>query len=117
MTTRQRQCLSTILAAFLLLVPAVRAQTTDTAGYSLFNPTPDNALRPFCTDRPTKGTGPCTVDAGHLQIESDLFNATLQNSDGAVTDTYLYTNPNLKLGITENLDVELNVSSYVEVVT
>jgi hypothetical protein len=93
------------------------ADATNPADYSLFNPVPDDALRPFCTDRPTKGTGPCTVDAGRLQIESDMFNATLQNSAGVVTDTYLYTNPNFRLGLTQNLDVELNFSPFVEVVT
>src|SRR5215472_1486261 len=104
---------------FLLLLPlsVARAQSTDTSGYSLFDPVPADQLRPFCTDRPSKGTGPCTVDAGHLQIESDIFNATLQNSNGVVTDTYLYTNPNFRLGLTQNLDVELSFSPYMEVVT
>lgn len=107
-------------AALLLLLLqslAARAQSTENSGYSLFDPVPDDQLRPFCTDRPTKGTGPCTVDAGHLQMESDILNVTFQNSDGVVTDTYLYTNPNFRLGLTQDLDVELNFSPYVEVVT
>lgn len=98
-------------------VSPVRADDTTLSDSSLFNPVPDDQLRPFCTDRPTKGTGPCTVDAGHLQIESDIFNATLQNADGVITDTYLYTNPNFRLGLTQNIDVELNFSPYVDVVT
>jgi len=107
-------------AACLILVALLRpvsasAHITDTTRYSLFDPVPDDQLRPFCTDRPTKGTGSCTVDAGHLQIESDIFNATMQNSEGVVTDTYLYTSPNFRLGITDNVDVELNFSPYVEV--
>jgi hypothetical protein len=57
------------------------------------------------------------VDAGHLQIELDIFNATLQNSDGVISDTYLYTNPTFRLGVSENLDVELNIAPYEEVVT
>lgn len=85
------------------------------AAYSLFDPVPDDQMRPFCTDRPTKGTGPCTVDAGHIQIESDILNVTFQNSDGVVTDTYVYTSPNVKLGITNDVDVELNVSPFVDV--
>lgn len=107
------------IAVLAMILPASRpsAQTADPSNYSLFDPVPDDQLRPFCTDRPTKGTGPCTVDAGHLQIESDIFNATLQNADGVVTDTYLYTNPDFRLGVTDNLDVELNVSPWVEVVT
>jgi hypothetical protein len=113
--TLRTACL--ILVALLLPVSSASAQITDTTTYSLVDPVPDDQLRPFCTDRPTKGTGPCTVDAGHLQIESDMFNATLQNSAGLVSDAYLYTNPNFRLGLTQNLDVELNFSPYVEVVT
>ena len=83
--------------------------------YTLFDPVPDDQLRPFCTDRPTKGTGPCTVDAGHIQIESDIFNATFQDSGGITTDTFVYTSPNVKLGIADDMDVELNISPLVDV--
>src|SRR5205814_3549279 len=106
--------ISAVVVCSLPFLSVAQAQTLD---YSLFDPAPDDALRPFCTDRPTKGTGPCTVDAGHLQIESDIFNATQQNSDGAVTDTYLYTNPTFRLGLTESLDLELNIVPDEEVVT
>jgi hypothetical protein len=94
-----------------------RADDASSAGYSLFDPVPDQDMRAFCTDRPTKGTGPCTVDAGHLQIESDIFNFTSQDSGGATTYTYVYTSPNFRLGLTDNLDAEVNVSPYVEIVT
>jgi len=117
MKTRAPGFTPTILFLAFLPVSSAPAQTVDASGYSLFDPVPYDQLRPFCTDRPTKGTGPCTVDAGHLQVESDIFNATLQNSYGIVTDTYLYTNPNFRLGVAENLDIELNFAPYVEVVT
>ena len=96
---------------------AVRADDANSsaAQYNLFDPVPDGQMRPFCTDRPTKGTGPCTIDAGHIQIESDILNVTFQNSGGVVTDTWVYTSPNVKLGITDNTDVELNVSPFVGV--
>lgn len=87
------------------------------AGYSLFDPAPDDTLRPFCTDRPTKGTGPCTVDAGHLQIESDIFNATFDDAGGTTTDIFVYTSPNFRLGVADNMDVELNLSPFVETQT
>jgi hypothetical protein len=106
-----------VAIALSLACWAASAQAIEPSAYSFFNPVPDDQTRPFCTDRPTKGTGPCTVDAGHLQIESDIFNATFQNSDGLVTDTYLYTNPNLRLGVTDTVDIELNASPYVHVVT
>lgn len=107
--------LAACLALVAIFTQAARAD--DAPDHSLFNPVPDADMRPFCTDRPTKGTGPCTVDAGHIQIESDIFNATLQNSDGVVTDTTVYTSPNFRLGITDNMDVEMNLSPFMEVTT
>ncbi len=95
--------------------PAAAAPPPDKSGYTLFNPTPDSAERNFCTDRPTKSTGPCTVDAGHIQIESDVFNATFDRSFGLDTNTYLFTNPTVKLGVTNTVDVELNIVPYEQI--
>lgn len=75
------------------------------------------ALRALCTDRPTKSTGPCTVDAGHVQIEADLFNVTLDRSGGIDTNIYLLTSPTLKYGVTDTLDVEAALSPWVEMTT
>ena len=74
-------------------------------------------LRDLCTDRPTKSTGPCTVDVGHFQVESDIFNAVVDHTGGVDTNTYLFTNPTLKYGVTKTLDVELSVAPLVEVTT
>ena len=117
---------SLILALGLSLTVAGAAFADDTT------PTPDpNAgqapaqtpasatpqLRPLCTDRPTKSTSPCTVDPGHLQIESDIFNVTFDHSGGADTTTSLYTNPTIKWGVSNNVDVELNISPFETVVS
>ena len=104
----------TALAGILLVHFAALARAD--ADYSLFNPVPDSDMRPFCTDRPTKGTGPCTIDVGHIQIESDVFNATFDHEGGVTTDTFVYTDPNIKLGITDNTDVELNFAPFVQIV-
>lgn len=80
-------------------------------------PAPDATLRPLCTDRPTKSDGACTVDAGHFQVESDVFNATTERSGGVTTDTYLFTSPTLKYGLTDTIDVEANPTPYEEVRT
>jgi hypothetical protein len=93
------------------------APTPDKSGFTLFNPTPAADLRGLCTDRPTKSTGPCTVDAGHWQVESDIYNYTRQSVDGVTTTTELVTNPTLKLGLTNTLDVELNIAPYEQVTT
>ena len=73
-------------------------------------PTPQ--LKPLCTDRPTKSTSPCTVDAGHFQLETDLVNATFDHSGGADTTTILYTNPTLKWGLSNTVDLELNIAPF-----
>jgi len=97
--------------------PAPATPAPDKSSYSVFNPTPDNLLRSLCTDRPTKSTGPCTVDAGRWQLESDIYNYTLARGGGVRTTTELFTNPTLKLGLTDRLDVEFNISPYERVVT
>lgn len=75
----------------------------------------EEALRPLCTDRPTKSTSPCTVDAGHFQLESDLFNETVDHTGGVTTTTQLFTSPTLKLGLTRSIDIEANITPYERV--
>ena len=99
-----RQCFA--IAALVLVIgcPAAPAFADDVS-----------ALRPLCTDRPTKSTAPCTVDAGHVQIESDLFNFTVDHSGGGDVKTYLFTNPTIKYGLTADLDAEINMVPYAVV--
>lgn len=85
------------------------AAAPDKSGFTVFDPTPAADLRPLCTDRPTKSTSPCTVDAGHFQLESDLLNVNYDRTGGLTTTTWLVTNPTLKLGLTNTVDVELNI--------
>jgi hypothetical protein len=73
------------------------APAPDKSGFTAFNHTPDADLRSLCADRPSKATGTCTVDAGHWQFESDIYNVTFQTVDGVSTRTELFTNPTLKL--------------------
>jgi hypothetical protein len=83
-----------------LLTSAARAQEAPPAG----------GLQPICADRPTKANGPCTVDPGHFQVESDLVNASFMHADGVTTDTWLVFNPTLKYGLAQNLDIEANIA-------
>ncbi len=113
----------TIAATVLLSAGFARAdddaapKPVDQSAYNAFNPAPDSALRAFCTDRPTKSDNPCTVDAGRFQVESDILNVTFQRTGGVTTDTYLFTSPNLKLGLTDATDAELAFTPAETVVT
>jgi hypothetical protein len=106
---------SLVWAGAALADDAPQAPPPDKSGYTVFNPTPDDKLRSLCADRPTKSTGPCTVDAGHWQLETDLYNGTWQSTDGVSTTTQLFTNPTLKLGLTNTWDIEVNIAPYEEV--
>jgi hypothetical protein len=80
--------------------------------YSLLNPTPDDKLRSFSTDRPTKSNSPYTVDAGHFQYESDLVNYTESHAGTSRIHTLEALDPNWKLGVTGNVDLELDLNGY-----
>ena len=108
--------------AVVMGVATARADDTaapppDKSQFNLLHPTPEADLRTLCADRPTKSNGPCTVDAGHWQLESDIYNVTLQTLDGVTTRTELFTNPTLKLGLTNTVDFEVNVAPYEQVTT
>ncbi|GGI23802.1 hypothetical protein GCM10008119_09480 [Pedobacter mendelii] len=64
------------------------------------------------TDRPGITESPITIDAGHLQYESDLFRLERQQSDEALTNTFLFNQSNLKLGLTNSTALQLVVQSY-----
>lgn len=120
---------ASLCAALLLIVaggnvsPALAQTATgstasapDKSNYTLFDPTPDDQIRAFCTDRPPKANLPCTVDAGHFQYESDILNFTNSTTGGVTVNTWLFTNPTVKLGLTNRIDLELNMAT-VETVT
>jgi hypothetical protein len=71
----------------------------------------------ICTDRPTKSGNTCTVPAGDVQIEADVFNWSRASADGVTSATYLFTNPTLKYGVLPNLDVQLNWVPWEQVRT
>ena len=89
------------------------ADTQEKAHYNLFNPTPQNALREFATDRPDKTEGPTTVDAGHFQIEMDFATFTRNQVDSAETEIWNVAPFNLRIGLLNNVDLSLIFENYV----
>jgi hypothetical protein len=92
-------------------------EAPDKSAYTLFNPTPDADLRSFSTDRPPKANSPYTVDAGHFQYETDIAVYSYGNTDGVKTQDWTVVDPTLKLGLTNTIDAELQVTPYETALT
>lgn len=84
--------------------------------YTLWNPVPKEYMREFTSDRPTLSDSPYTIDAGHLQVESDFvgYTSSHQTKWHQVTYTTVLNAPNpvLRLGLLENLEFELEVPTF-----
>jgi hypothetical protein len=93
----------------------------DKSQYNLFNPTPPQWLREMSTDRPDKTESPYTVDAGHFQIEMDLVNYSYDKHnprrDGTIVRTWGIAPVNLKVGLLNNLDLQLVLQPHTYVHT
>jgi len=68
----------------------------------------------LCTDRPTKSTGTCTADHGHVQIESDLVSFSQSHEGDVTATTWVLLNPTVKYGVTDSMDVEAAAALAVE---
>ncbi len=84
----------------------------DKTTYTLFNPVPDDLLRDFSSDRPTKGSTPYTVDAGHFQYEADIaaWSYDRYNAARITTSNVTLFDAVMKLGLTQNTELELGLA-------
>ena len=93
----------------------------DKSGYTLFNPTPENLLRDFNPDRPSRFTGPFTVDAGHFQLEMDLANYTLDRHNPAHApvdvDQWNAAPFDLRIGLTDRTEIDFLYGGYLNLRT
>lgn len=62
----------------------------------------EGALRDFCADRPGKATPACILDAGHLQLETGLADASLDRGP----DSYLLGQTELRFGAARRTELE-----------
>jgi hypothetical protein len=102
-----------MLALVLLSAVPVLA---DSPSYTLFNPTPSNALRGMDTNRPDKTNTPHTVDAGHLQIESGIvdyiYNRTCYHGANTRSDAWSAGFEGFRLGVLNNVELDLQFTSF-----
>lgn len=100
---------------------AAEGEPVDKSQYHLFNPTPTALMREMSTDRPDKTESAYTVDAGHFQIESDLVSYSYDHDteDGANTrvDSWAVAAINFKVGLLNNVDLQMVVESYNHITT
>jgi Putative MetA-pathway of phenol degradation len=113
-----------LAVAGLTVAPAFRAPAQETnsvppdkGGYNLFNPVPDNLMRPLSPDRPDETESAYTVDAGHYQLEMDFANFTYDRADGTTTKTWEAGDFNFKVGLLNNVDIQLVYDNYLKVHT
>lgn len=85
--------------------------------YSIFNPTPDERLRPMTTERPSRTDSPYSIDAGQIQIEANIYGFA-RNDDchnNSCTETKRHTiggSTNFRIGLTNNTDIQFITDLY-----
>src|SRR5262245_32004752 len=70
-------------------------------------------MREMSTDRPDQTESAYTVDAGHFQFEADLFSYSRDAENGSHSDSFAAVDMNLKLGLLNNVDLQLLISPYL----
>jgi hypothetical protein len=113
-----------LLAALTGLAPGAWGQgpqpnqRDDKNQYTLFHPTPPHLLRELTTDRPDKTETPFTVDAGHFQVEMDLFSYSRDRHNPERADLlheqWTVGPMSLKIGLLNRLDFQMVVTPYRE---
>jgi hypothetical protein len=104
-----------VAALLAATAPASGEEERSKSGYTLFNPTPRDLMRPLATDRPDKTESAYSVDAGHLQLEADVA-AYLRDEardDRTRVTGWAFAVTNIKMGLTNTIDVQLVVETYV----
>ncbi|GAC1372045.1 MAG: hypothetical protein NVSMB30_12400 [Hymenobacter sp.] len=82
--------------------------------FSLRHPTPRRYMRPMVPDRPGITESPYSVDAGHVQYESDVLRL-LTRREGTTYGHDWYVNHALaKVGLSDRTDLQVGVDSYTE---
>jgi len=107
---RRASCAIAFLGLFQ--VDSFAEERADKSGYNLWRPVPDSLLREMATDRPDKTESAFTVDAGHYQIEMDVLSYTHDRSDRETTKSLSVAATNFKVGVLNNVDLQLVVETY-----
>jgi hypothetical protein len=85
---------------WLLLFPAITASSGAMAG----------GLRAYCPERPGLGTPACTIDAGHVSIETGLAGWTRDSAGATRTDTLLLGDTLVRIGLGDTIEAQIGLT-------
>ena len=76
-------------------------------------------MRDLTTDRPDTTESPFTVDAGHFQIETNIFGYSRSRPDdeGSFAKTYEYASTNIRVGLTNFAELNVIVNPHAVIRT
>src|SRR5262245_27102408 len=94
--------------ALSALAATIAYADADKSQYHVFNPTPRELMREMSTDRPDTTESPISVDAGHVQVELSFLEYTRDRRQ----DSFDVMPINLKLGLTNNADMQFVIQPY-----
>lgn len=117
MKNLRNHCVTRMVLALALggLAPALAGEKPrrEKRAYTLLNPTPAALMRDLSTDRPDQTESAYTVDAGHFQVEMDCVNHVRDHEAGARTRRTAWAPVNLKLGLLNNVDLQVMLDSHL----
>ncbi len=88
----------------------------DKSIYNLFRPAPRELMRDMETDRPDETEAARTLDAGHFQIETELFSFSYDDRNSGRPKSrekqYNFGQTNVKVGLFDNADFQVVIDNY-----
>src|SRR5829696_1709417 len=96
-----------------VLTPEAVRNLKDKQRRTVFDPTPREHMREFSTDRPDVTESPYTVDAGHFQLEMSFVEYAYDDDGDATLNEFSIVPSNFKLGLLNNVDLQLVVDPYI----
>jgi Putative MetA-pathway of phenol degradation len=66
----------------------------------------------LCADRPGLGTPPCTIDRGHLQLETGVSDWTHEKNASERSDAVLFGDTELRYGVTDAIEARVGWTPY-----
>lgn len=90
--------LNTVIACVLLCAGSAAAAADDPS--------------PICAARPGSSTPPCTVPAGHFQVETGLADWSVQNLPSERDTSLAIGETTIKYGLTDRSDIEVDITPW-----